>query len=226
MSQAVEDAAPWYLLVDHHPSIRLPIDALRTLIAQGRVAEVGAGSAGDVLASRHARSPPFVLEGAARLEGAAVDDSAAPAADDAVVAVASRLHGAGAHCAAHPLTPRQVRLQQWLQWRLQQVHNQRYRRVEFRRGVEVGIPWRATPSRIPAFLETVEFYVRSGFWTNWADVKSQPFNLAAVRNHLVRNVMKEPVMDTDFLVAPTGPVFLPEYRVTTHRFMVSVPLGR
>lgn len=39
-------------------------------------------------------------------------------------------------------------------------------------------------------------------------------------------VMKEPAMDTDFLVAPTGPVFLPEYRVTTHRFMVSVPLGR
>jgi hypothetical protein len=31
---------------------------------------------------------------------------------------------------------------------------------------------------------------------------------------------------TDFVIGPTGPVWLPEYRVTTHRLTVSVPLGR
>jgi hypothetical protein len=31
---------------------------------------------------------------------------------------------------------------------------------------------------------------------------------------------------TDFVVGPTGEVWLPEYRVTTHRLMLSVPFGR
>jgi len=31
---------------------------------------------------------------------------------------------------------------------------------------------------------------------------------------------------TDFVIGPTGPVFLPDYRVTTHRLTLAVPFGR
>jgi hypothetical protein len=35
-----------------------------------------------------------------------------------------------------------------------------------------------------------------------------------------------PLSGVDFVVGPTGPVSLPEFRVTMHRLMVSVPFGR
>jgi hypothetical protein len=39
-------------------------------------------------------------------------------------------------------------------------------------------------------------------------------------------VLAAPDTGVDFVVGPTGPVNIPSYRVTTHRFTVSVPLGR
>jgi hypothetical protein len=37
--------------------------------------------------------------------------------------------------------------------------------------------------------------------------------------------MVVPDAGVDFVVGPTGPVNIPAYRVTLHRFMVSVPFG-
>jgi hypothetical protein len=41
----------------------------------------------------------------------------------------------------------------------------------------------------------------------------------------LRALASAPPGSVDFLVGPTGPVWLPEYRVTTHRLMLSVPFG-
>jgi len=57
--------------------------------------------------------------------------------------------------------------------------------------VRVGIPWRPTPDRVPAFEKTKSWYERHGL-TVFASDEKRPqlhFNIAAARNHLVKTVI-------------------------------------
>lgn len=57
--------------------------------------------------------------------------------------------------------------------------------------VRVGIPWRESPDRIPAFERTKSWYERHGLTVFAADEKRPQlhFNIAAARNHLVKTVI-------------------------------------
>ncbi len=57
--------------------------------------------------------------------------------------------------------------------------------------VRVGIPWRETEDRLPAFEATKAWYERHGFEVFAADERKPQlhFSIAAARNHLVRTIM-------------------------------------
>lgn len=58
--------------------------------------------------------------------------------------------------------------------------------------IQVGIPWRPTDDRMPAFEQTTAFYRNHGFEVVAADQKrpGYHFNIAAARNRLVRELMR------------------------------------
>lgn len=52
-------------------------------------------------------------------------------------------------------------------------------------GIDVWLPWRAQPSRIPAFKFCAAWWERNGFTVHTVDSGDEPFSLAASRNHAV-----------------------------------------
>jgi hypothetical protein len=52
--------------------------------------------------------------------------------------------------------------------------------------LQVGIPWRPTPSRLPAFQQTKAFWESLGFQVVTHDSGHAVFNVAATRNQLVK----------------------------------------
>ena len=63
--------------------------------------------------------------------------------------------------------------------------------------VQVGIPWREEPSRLEAFYRVRDWYESHGLEVVAAESprhRNGPFNIAAARNHLVRNLLTSDVM--------------------------------
>ena len=71
-----------------------------------------------------------------------------------------------------------------------------------------------------ALLKLGEFDLR---YTGRFTAKGSPDNV--FRGGRVVTVADAPRMGVDFVVGPTGPVSMPEFRVTMHRLMVSVPFA-
>lgn len=76
-----------------------------------------------------------------------------------------------------------------------------------RRDVEVVIPWREQPSRLPAFHAVCAWYEEHGFRTTLVDTHHEPFNLSACRNAGVTNATAPVVVIGDADTIPEiGPL--------------------
>ena len=89
--------------------------------------------------------------------------------------------------------------------------------------LQVGIPWRPTASRKPAYAETVEWYQSNGFDVVVGDSGHEHFNAAATRNALVR-VMEGPVrILSDADTTPELPALLESIEHVRRHGGVSLP---
>lgn len=70
------------------------------------------------------------------------------------------------------------------------------------RSIDVAIPWRATPDRIPAFEYVAQWWVNYGFNVITGDSDHETFNLSAARNRAVAKATSNIVVVADADTVP------------------------